>query len=184
VGFLLTGLRSPWRHRQCEGEACGYLVQNSAQHLQAVRDLSGPCVLSLPLSRDGTGKWRVLLAEVGCSAGAEVEGRIECCQSGLPAPGAAVRALAALREGAGNRGLPEGHLVAASCGEGTVTLSTAANTGHPPPCGVGRLARKGPWGNRCPTLTTRWGSAAVSCLRAGWERRLLGSSRCGPQGSL
>ena len=145
MGFLLTGLRSPWRHRQCEGEACGYLVQNSAQHLQAVRDLSGPCVLSLPLSRDGTGKWRVLLAEVGCSAGAEVEGRIECCQSGLPAPGAAVRALAALREGAGNRGLPEGHLVAAS---------------------------------------TRWGSAAVSCLRAGWERRLLGSSRCGPQGSL
>lgn len=69
---------------------------------------------------------------MGCSAGAEVKGRTECCQSGLSAPGAAVTALAALREGAGNWGPPEGHLVAASCGEGTVILSTAANTSHPP----------------------------------------------------
>lgn len=43
--------------------------------------------------------------------------------SGFTAPGAAVRALVALPEGAGNWGPLEGRLVVASCGEGTTILS-------------------------------------------------------------
>lgn len=154
-------------------------------------------VLSLQLSRDRTEKWRVWLAEVPRPSqwAAQLElrwrGRTECCQKcradqcGLPSPGAAVRALAALPEGAGNWGPPEGHLVAASCGEETVVLSTEASTSHPPfPENEVDCHLRGSGGNRCPTLTESWGSVAVACRQAGWERHLLGSSRCGPRRSL